>query len=218
MRYDFGRCHLDMESREVTVDGASMHLSPKAFELLRLLIENRPRVIPKAELMQQLWPDSFVEEANLPVLIAEARAAIGDAGVGQIIKTHHRVGYGFAAEVRETRSGRAHPRSGPLWMLLLPDGRGLPLSAGSSIVGRDGDADVCIKDPSVSRRHARIVVDGDTVAIEDLGSKNGTRVRGVAVSQVVNLAKGAVVAFGGVETRLEVQPFDETATNPLPSL
>lgn len=56
-------------------------LSPKAFELLRLLVEDRPRVVPKAELMQRLWPDSFVEEANLPVLVAEARATIGDAGV-----------------------------------------------------------------------------------------------------------------------------------------
>ena len=80
MRYAFGRCQLDTESRDVALDGASMHLSPKAFELLRLLIEGRPRVVPKAELMQRLWPDSFVEEANLPVLIAEVRAAIGDAG------------------------------------------------------------------------------------------------------------------------------------------
>lgn len=78
--------------------------------LLRLLIEDRPRVVPKAELMQRMWPDSFVEEANLPVLIGEARAAIGDAGVGQIIRTHHRVGYGFAADVREVPSSHDRPR------------------------------------------------------------------------------------------------------------
>jgi DNA-binding winged helix-turn-helix (wHTH) protein len=113
MRYDFERCHLDTVNREVTLDGAARHLSPKAFELLRLLLEDRPRVVPKAELMQRLWPDSFVVEANLPVLIAEARAAIGDAGVGHIIKTHHRVGYGFAAAVRETRSHHDRPHSGP---------------------------------------------------------------------------------------------------------
>ena len=215
MRYDFGRCHLDTESREVSLDGAAMHLSPKAFELLRLLIEERPRVVTKAELMQRLWPDSFVEEANLPVLIAEVRAAVGDAGVGHIIRTHHRVGYGFAAEVRETRSSRARTQTGPQWVLVLPDGRRLALSTGSSIVGRDGEADVRINDPSVSRRHARIVVDGESASVEDLESKNGTRVKGVAVSQLVKLAKGDVVAFGGVETRLEVQPFDDTATSPL---
>jgi DNA-binding winged helix-turn-helix (wHTH) protein len=102
MRYDFGRCRLDTVNREVTLDGAARHLAPKAFELLRLLIEDRPRVVPKAELMRRMWPDAFVEEANLPVLISQARAAIGDAGVGRIIKTHHRVGYSFAAEVRGT--------------------------------------------------------------------------------------------------------------------
>lgn len=215
MRYDFGRCHLDTESREVTLDGVATHLSPKAFEVVRLLIEDRPRVIPKSELMQRLWPDSFVEEANLPVLIAEVRAAIGDAGVGHIIKTHHRVGYGFAAEVVETRSSRGGPRSGPQWLVVLSDGRRLVLNAGVSIVGRDGDADVRINDPSVSRRHARIVVNGDTVIVEDLESKNGTRVKGVPVAAPVRLAKSDAVAFGGVETRLEVQPFDDTATNPL---
>jgi DNA-binding winged helix-turn-helix (wHTH) protein len=215
MRYDFGRCHLDTVNREVTLDGTVGHLSPKAFELLRLLIEDRPRVISKAELMQRLWPDSFVEEANLPVLVAEARAAICDAGVGHIIKTHHRVGYGFAADVRESRSDRDRPQPGPQWFVFLPDGRRLALSTGSSVVGRDGEADVRINDPSVSRRHARIVVDGDSASVEDLKSKNGTRVKGVLVSQLVSLATGDVVAFGGVETRFEVQPFDDTATNPL---
>lgn len=217
MRYDFGQCHLDTESRQVTLHGASMHLSPKAFELLRLLIEDRPRVIPKAELMRRLWPDSFVEEANLPVLIGEARAAVGDAGAGLIIKTHHRVGYGFAADVRETPASRVRPPAAPLMLVLvvMPEGRRIPLASGVNIVGRDREADVRIADPSVSRRHARIVVDGDTASVDDLESKNGTRVGGVAVSQPVRLAKGDVVAFGAIETRFETQPFDETATTPL---
>jgi DNA-binding winged helix-turn-helix (wHTH) protein len=215
MRYDFGRCHLDTVSRAVTLDGVSMHLSPKAFDLLRLLIEESPRVVPKAELMQRLWPDSFVEEANLPVLVAEVRAAIGDAGGRGIIKTHHRVGYGFAAEVRETRSHRGRLGTSPEVVLLLPDGRRIALGAGINVVGRDRDADVRIDDPSVSRRHARIVVDGDGVALEDLASKNGTRVGGVPVSQPVRLAKGDIVGFGAIETRFDVQQFDDTATNPL---
>ena len=215
MRYDFGRCHLDIVSRSITLDGISMRLSPKAFDLLRVLIEDRPRAIPKAELMQRLWPDSFVEEANLPVLVGEVRAAIGDAGAGDIIKTHHRVGYGFAAEVRETRSTGVRPQTSPQVVLLLPDGRRIALGAGINVVGRDRDADVPLDDPSVSRRHARIVVDGDAVRVEDLESKNGTRVGGVLVSQPVRLAKGDIVVFGAIETRFDVQQFDDTATNPL---
>ena len=217
MRYDFRRCHLDTVNREVTLEGVAVHLSPKAFELLRLLIEDRPRVIPKAELMHRLWPDSFVEEANLPVLVAEARAAIGDAGVGHVIKTHHRVGYGFAAEVRQTRShrDRSLAASQRLVLVILREGRRVALSTGVNIVGRDSEADVRIADASVSRRHARIVVDGDHAGVEDLESKNGTRVGGVLVSQPVRLAKGDVVAFGAIETRFETQPFDDTATTPL---
>lgn len=215
MRYDFGRCHLDTVSREVSLDCVSGHLSPKAFELLRLLLEERPRVIPKAELMQRLWPDAFVEEANLPVLIAEARAAVGDAGIGELIKTHHRVGYGFAADVRESSSALHRSTSGTQWLLLLPDGRRLALNAGSNVVGRDGDADVGLNDPSVSRRHGRIAIDGETATVEDLGSKNGTRVNGGLVSKPVRLAKGDLVAFGGVEVRIDTQLFDDTATSPL---
>jgi FHA domain/Transcriptional regulatory protein, C terminal len=171
--------------------------------------------VPKAELMQRLWPDSFVEEANLPVLIAEARGAIGDAGVGHIIKTHHRVGYAFAAEVSETRPHRDRPQSGAQFFLFLPDGRRMTLGSGVTIVGRDRDADVRIDNPSVSRRHARIVVEGNHVDVEDLESKNGTRVGGIPVSQPIRLATGDLVTFGGIETRFEVQPFDDTATSPL---
>ncbi len=215
MRYDFGRCQLDTLNREVTLDGVPMHLSPKAFELLRFLVEDRPRVVPKAELMHRLWPDSFVEDANLPVLIAEARGAIGDAGVGHAIKTHHRVGYGFAADVRETRSTRDRPQANAHMLVLLLEGRRIALSSGINIVGRDRDADVHIDDPRVSRRHARIVVDGDNVAVEDLESKNGTRVGGIPVSQPIGLAKGDVISFGGIDTRFEIQPVDDTATSPL---
>jgi len=215
MRYYFGGSCLDTSSRELTLDGSARHLSPKAFELLRLLIEARPRVVPKSELMQRLWPDTFVGEANLPVLIAEARAAIGDAGLAQTIRTHHRIGYGFAAEIRETSSAADSAQANSRALVLLLQGRRIVLSPGINVVGRDRDADVHIDDPSVSRRHARILVDGDTVAVEDLESKNGTRVGGVPVSRPTILAVGDVVTFGGVEARFEVQSFDDTATNPM---
>jgi DNA-binding winged helix-turn-helix (wHTH) protein len=215
MRYDFGRCHLDTAKREVALDGVARHLSPKAFELLRLLVDERPRVVTKAELMRRLWPDSFVEEANLPVLVGEVRAAIGDAGTAQIIRTHHRVGYAFAAAVRESppASNRPHADapSPALWLL----GRRIALATGTYVVGRDRNADVWIDDPSVSRRHARLVVAGDSVAVEDLESRNGTRVRGALVSEPVQLAEGDVVTFGAIDARYHAQAFDDAATNPL---
>lgn len=104
MRYTFERCSVDILSRHIELEGVAMELSPKAFELLRLLIDARPRVVTKTEVMQALWPDTFVQEANVPVLIREVRVAIGDAEAARVVKTHHRVGYSFTAEVRESRS------------------------------------------------------------------------------------------------------------------
>lgn len=212
MRYAFERCSVDTSSREVTLDGAPMPMSPKAFELLRLLLEARPRVVPKAELMQALWPDTFVQEANVPMLIREARVAIGDADAARVIKTHHRVGYAFTAEVRETRSvARRPPASGCTFVLALPDRR-VVLSEGENTVGRHSDCDVQINDVSVSRMHARVVVEGGHAIVEDLQSKNGTRVRGVPVSEPTALASGDVATFGTVEARFLIEHSAETAT------
>jgi DNA-binding winged helix-turn-helix (wHTH) protein len=212
MRYAFERCSVDTSSREVTLDGAPMPMSPKAFELLRLLLEARPRVVPKAELMQALWPDTFVQEANVPMLIREARVAIGDADAARVIKTHHRVGYAFTAEVRETRSGgRRPPASGCTFVLALPDRR-VVLSEGENTVGRHADCDVQVNDVSVSRMHAVVVVGDNCACVEDRQSKNGTRVGGVTVSGRTTLAPGDIVTFGTVETRLLIEHSAETAT------
>src|SRR5262245_7697584 len=115
MRYAFGACRLDTISRELTREGQAVHLTPKVFELLKLLIDERPRVLAKTELMERLWPDAFVVEANLPVLVGDLRTALGDhSGVSNIIKTHHGVGYSFAADVRELTAGAAAvEQSGP---------------------------------------------------------------------------------------------------------
>ena len=80
MRYLFANCLLDTKSREFRRGSTEVHLSPKAHELLHLLIAQRPRVVSKAELMQALWPDTFVVEGNLPVLVADhGRRGGGDA-------------------------------------------------------------------------------------------------------------------------------------------
>jgi DNA-binding winged helix-turn-helix (wHTH) protein len=211
MRYTFERCSIDTSSREITLDGLAMALSPKAFDLLRLLLEARPRVVTKAEAMQALWPETFVQEANVPVLIHEVRVAIGDAEAARVIKTHHRVGYAFTAEIQETRSaGRA--ANGSVYVLALPDRR-IVLAEGVNTVGRQVDCDVHVNDVSVSRLHARVILDDGQARVEDLQSKNGTKVRGHAVSEPARLAPGDIVAFGVVEAQFLVERSTETATH-----
>lgn len=204
MRYSFAGCRLDTATRTLVRDGAAVHLSPKAYVLLRLLLEHRPRVMTKQELMDHLWPDSFVVEANLHVLVGELRSAIDEKSTSQSsIKTHHRVGYSFASEVTEQRPGsdRAAGRS---HASLDVDGVRYPVGEGVNLVGRDARCDVCLDDPSVSRQHARIHVHGDVVTIEDLESTNGTLVNQQRISAAVRVNNGDTVTFGKVRSVVKI--------------
>jgi hypothetical protein len=71
------------------------------------------------------------------------------------------------------------------------------LPPGESIVGRDGASRIRINHPSVSRRHARLLVVGDAVNIEDLGSKNGVKVNGSLIGGPTRIGDGDIVSIGG---------------------
>jgi len=95
----FGPFTLDVATRQLTRDDDAIHLSTKAFDLLAMLVMERPNVLSKATLQQRLWPDTFVAEANLSNLIAEIRQALDDPSrTPQYIHTVHRVGYAFCGE------------------------------------------------------------------------------------------------------------------------
>ena len=68
----------DSDARQVSRGGVEVHLSPKAFDLLHVLVDARPRVLTKQDLHKRLWPDTFVSDTNLASLIAEIREALGD--------------------------------------------------------------------------------------------------------------------------------------------
>ena len=78
-RVSFGLFVLDGGTRELRRGQEPLHLTPKAFDLLSTLIEQRPRAVSKAALYERLWPNTFVDEANLAILVAEIRAALGDS-------------------------------------------------------------------------------------------------------------------------------------------
>lgn len=100
--YEFGSYLLDPAARLLLRKGEKVTVPPKAFDILVALIENRGRVLGKEELMQIIWPDTFVEQANLAVTVSLLRKALGERfGGGQYIETSPRRGYRFAAFVRE---------------------------------------------------------------------------------------------------------------------
>lgn len=195
MRYTFHNATLDTDARVLQLRGAPIHLSPKAFELLELLVARRPNAVSKQELYDALWPNTFVVEANLPVLIREVRSAIGDDDHA-IIKTVHRFGYRFDADVRD--DGLLH--------LLIHGDRQVRLRSGENVVGRDAAADVVVPSTTVSRRHAIITIDGAAATLTDLGSKNGTRLDGRAVDGSVPLPDGSALRFGAIEMTYRCTP------------
>jgi DNA-binding winged helix-turn-helix (wHTH) protein len=78
MRLSFGDCIFDGPSRQLHRAGAPVHVPPKTFRLLEVLLEQRPAAVSKETLMDTLWPGVFVAEGNLARLVAELRDAIGD--------------------------------------------------------------------------------------------------------------------------------------------
>ncbi|WFE25850.1 alpha/beta fold hydrolase [Solwaraspora sp. WMMD791] len=111
--YRFGEYELDMARYELRRSGQPVHIEPRALDLLQYLIEHRDRVVPKTELLDQVWGDRFVSEAALTTGLRTARLAIGDTGRHQqLIRTVHRRGYQFVAAVTvlpaDGRAGTGH--------------------------------------------------------------------------------------------------------------
>jgi DNA-binding winged helix-turn-helix (wHTH) protein len=200
VRVTFGACEFDSLRHELRVHGRPVPLSPRAFRLLALLLDRRPEVIAKSELLEQLWPGTFVSDASLHNLVAEVRAAIGDTPqASRLIRTVPRCGYGFIGEAHDSSAG-AQPTSDAarLRPQLISKRREWSLSEGTNVIGRDPDCAVMIDAPNVSRRHACIVVRGGEVTIEDLGSKNGTYVNGRRVREITRLDDGCRMRIGPV--------------------
>jgi DNA-binding winged helix-turn-helix (wHTH) protein len=200
MTLRFADCRLDTDTRQLFRGTEEIHLSPKAFELLKRLVESRPRALSKAEMLEGVWPGVFVSDASLARVINEIRDGIGDqARRARIVRTVHRYGYAFAAEAAEDAEDEPRPTPpapGRHVCQFLCDRREFPLPDGEHIAGREADAGVWLDSPRVSRRHARIIVTGDRATIEDLGSKNGTFVRGARISTPTALDPGADVRIG----------------------
>src|SRR5687767_7798690 len=111
-KFEFDGFVLDLSDRTLYLDGRRVNLSIKAFDVLRVLFENRPQVVEKKALMDTVWPDSFVEEGNLTFTVSQLRRSLSDSkNDSKIIETVHRRGYRFVAEVREHSGGKAHDLS-----------------------------------------------------------------------------------------------------------
>jgi FHA domain len=142
-----------------------------------------------------------VVEANLSNLIGEVRRALDDEPrQPRYVRTIHRFGYAFRGETADL----ARSDTGKVVCRVIWAGGSAMLREGEHIIGRNSEATVFLDSPSVSRRHARIRVADGHATFEDLGSKNGSSVRGRRAHGPISLADGDVITTGVVELTFRI--------------
>ncbi|HET9372002.1 MAG TPA: FHA domain-containing protein [Vicinamibacterales bacterium] len=196
MRVRFLSFTLDTDARQLVCDGTEIHLSPKAFDVLAMLVEHRPAVVRKSDIRERLWPGVHVVEASLTNLVAEIRAALEAKTTTPIVRTAHGVGYALAVEAVDAAARPADaPATAPCWVVWTQ--QAIALAPGENLIGRDPGCTVWIDSDGVSRRHARIRVAGDAGAtIEDLASTNGTYLRGRRIDDAERVENGDRIRVG----------------------
>jgi DNA-binding winged helix-turn-helix (wHTH) protein len=192
----FGDCVVDTDRRELTKAGGAVSLQPKGFRLLEVLLERWPRAVSQQELRTLLWPDTASGGTRVARVVNEVRQALGDVKKPhRLIRTVHRFGYAFCGAL-EQLGGTA---SADARVYALQWGiQQVPLGPGENVIGRAADALINVASLKVSRRHARIVVEGGRAVLEDLGSRNGTYVDERRIEGPVELRGGEHITVGPV--------------------
>lgn len=203
MRVSFADVTFDSEERSVKRGDVALHLSPKAFDLLRVLIDASPRAVRKEEIVDAVWPDVIVEEANVRNLVAEIRGAIGPLAARAIV-TLPRVGYAFR---RDSGEANFEPQCS-----IVVNGAESALPAGVTVVGRADDCGVVVHASGVSRHHLRIAVTRNAAIVEDLGSKNGTWINGRKLGAVVAVRDGDEICVGSAVLRVRLSTSEQATT------
>ena len=184
MAIRFGEFRLDPQRRQLFHGEDVVHVTPKAFELLTALVESRPQAVAKADLESRIWGNTHVAETSLAGLVAELRAALGESPREPLfIRTVHGFGYSFCGTVRPSSAHSDPLLVGNRVYRLAWARREVSLRLGENVLGRDPDVVAWMDSATVSRRHARILVTAEGAVLEDLGSHNGTYVRGERVRE-----------------------------------
>jgi DNA-binding winged helix-turn-helix (wHTH) protein len=209
--FRLGPWRVDAAACELRNGDSVVRLRPKVMDLLAAFARNSGEVLSKHCLLDLVWPDVTVGDASLTVAVGELRDALGDDPDEPVfIETIPRRGYRMIVPVKPLDGDRVRAGGSRFW--LTGAGVELVLRQGENLIGRAPDAHIRIESPKVSRRHARIVVDGETAMVEDLGSKNGTFVGDVRVTDPTPLAHGDQLRLGQLAALLRVVVADREST------
>lgn len=181
----------------ISRDGTVVRLRPRAMDVLVVLAAAAGTLAAKQQLVDAVWRTEFVSDHALTQVIAELRAAFGDdARRPAYIENIPRRGYRLVAAVTPVAAAVPATRQVSLPCKLRSDQGDHLLRQGANVIGRTGDADICIDRSEVSRCHARILVEGADATLEDLGSKNGTYLNGARLGQPTALSDGDEIWIG----------------------
>jgi DNA-binding winged helix-turn-helix (wHTH) protein len=197
----FGVFELDLRTGELRRRGMRRPLQEHPFRVLAMLVEHPGDLVTREQLRSRLWPDVvFVDfDHGLNKAVAKVRQALGDVAESpRYVETLGRRGYRFLAAVDRVASRAALAESNissgshrVVW-----GDRTIPLAPGANLIGRDPSAVACVDSPSVSRRHARILLTNAAATLEDLGSKNGTLLNDRRLQAPSSLQDGDVIRVG----------------------
>lgn len=192
MAVRFDQFVFDLDQRLLLRGCEAVHLEPKAFDLLALLLSRSPSAVSRPAIHGTIWPDTCVSESSLPGLVADLRAALGDDGAQpRFIRTVRGYGYAFCG----TALADATPAAACRWLAVRAADE-IPLPDGCHLIGRGEGCLIRCQSIRVSRRHAQVVITADRVVLEDLGSRNGTWLRGERIRGPSEIQPGDAVNVG----------------------
>jgi len=188
---ELGRRLVRQMDRDRRMGPSGRRVAPNSFSY-RLSPADRERFDSFEEALRHELAEAACEHAR-----AESYAFLGHVQVE--LAEDAQLSPGTFVLEAEVRPG---PGGGPVGSLLVPGGRRVELDDGAVTIGRQESCHLVLDDPTVSRNHAEVRRNGDAFEVADLGSRNGTRVNGVAVT-CQRLADGDDLLIGAVPLRFE---------------
>jgi DNA-binding winged helix-turn-helix (wHTH) protein len=195
--FRLGEWLVEPSLNRISRDDRVIRFEPKVMDLLACLAGRAGELITKQDLIDSVWRTEHVAYTTLTHAIAELRRGLGDEAKNpRYIETISKRGYRIIASVEhvdDAASAAGTPSRTPV--IEIGD-RTVYLRAGDNVIGRTREAEIFVDSRQVSRRHARIVVDGTRASIQDLGSKNGTQVGGRRLRDIHELRHGDEIQVG----------------------
>jgi DNA-binding winged helix-turn-helix (wHTH) protein len=210
-----GELLVDLARHEVRLGDAILKLETHPMDLLILLMERDGELVTRGDIARRLWPigTHVAVDEGINTAVRKLRKTLADdPRRPRYIATVVGKGYRFLPVVE--RRGVESVVQSPAMGRIAWGERSVTLTEGDNVIGRDAAAAVCIASHTVSRRHAVVHVDANGAVLEDLRSKNGTKVNGVSVTAPVVLRDGDRIDIGGVRVAF-VKPSHSSRTRTL---